>query len=354
MTEPQTDQQPTTPHAGRSSRLWRWTKRVLVGLAGLVVFVLLAGVVYQFVATKIDEYRYPAPGEMVEVGDYSLHLYCAGEGGGAPTVVLDSGAGGSVLDWQLVQPEVAGFARVCTYDRGGAGWSEPGDQPRTSQQFVEELHTLLGNAGVQEPYVLVGHSLGGTNMQLSASQYPDEVAGMVLVDSALEDLDLLSTTESLQGSPGWIKIYATIGVVRLVNMLGPVGYPFSELPSDSVDEALAISTGTRQLYEYADEVSSFRESFEEQLAAPMLLGDKPLIVLTAGPLQLQGMGLSQEQMDQLDEAHTRTQAALTQGSQNSEQIIAEDSGHHIHFEQSDLVIDAIHQVVDAARNGSSI
>ena len=352
MTQPETDQQPTTLH-GRSRGLWRWTKRVLIGLAGLVVFLLLAGVVYQFVATKIDEYRYPAPGEMVEVGGYSLHLYCTGEEG-APTVVMDSGAGGSVLDWQLVQPEVAGFARVCTYDRGGAGWSEPGAQPRTSEQFVEELHTLLGNAAFQKPYVLVGHSLGGTNMQLYASQYPDEVAGMVLVDSALEDLDLLSTTESLQGSPVWIKVLATIGVVRLVNMLGPVGYPFSELPPDSVDEALAINSRTRQLYESADEVSSLRESFEEQLAAPMSLGDKPLIVLTAGPLQLEGMGLSQEQIDQMDEAHTRTQAALTQGSQNSEQIIAEDSGHYIHLEQPDLVVDAIRQVVEAARNGSSV
>ena len=352
MTKPVTDQQPTTPH-GRRRRLWRWTKRVLIGLAGLVVFLLLAGVVYQFVATKIDEYRFPAPGEMVDVGGYSLHLYCTGEEG-APTVVMDSGAGGSVLDWQLVQPEVAGFARVCTYDRGGAGWSDLGAQPRTSEQFVEELHTLLGNAGVQEPYVLVGHSLGGTNVQLYARRYPDEVAGMVLVDSALEDLDLLPITESLQGSPVWTKIYATTGVVRLVNMLGPVGYPFSELPPDSVDEALAISSGTRQLYESADEVSSIGESFEEQLAAPMSLGDKPLIVLTAGPLQMQGMGLSQEQMDQMDKAHTRTQAALTQGSQNSEQIIAEDSGHYIHLEQPDLVVGAIGQVVEAARNGSGV
>jgi pimeloyl-ACP methyl ester carboxylesterase len=353
VTQPQTDQQPTTPHNGRS-RLWRWTKRLFIGLAGLVVFLLVAGVVYQFVATKVDEYRYPAPGEMVDVGGYSLHVYCTGEGGGAPTVVMDSGAGGSVLDWQLVQPEVAGFARVCTYDRGGAGWSEPGAQPRTSQQFVEELHTLLGNAGVQGPYVLVGHSLGGTNMQLYASQYPNEVAGMVLVDSALEDLDLLSITESLQGSPVWTKIYATIGVVRLANMLGPVGYPISELPPDSVDEAIAILSSTRQLYESADEVSSIGESFEEQLAAPLSLGDKPLIVLTAGPLQLEGMGLSQEQMDQMDEAHTQTQAALVQGSQNSEQIIAEDSGHYIQMEQPDLVIDAIRQVADAARNGSSL
>ena len=152
----------------------------------------------------------------------------------------------------------------------------------------------------------------------------------------------------------WTKIYATSGVVRLANLLGPVGYPFSELPDDSVAEALAINSRTRQLYESADEVSSLRESFEQQLAAPTSLGDKPLIVLTAGPLQLEGMDLSQEQMDQMDEAHTRTQAALTQASQNSEQIIAEDSGHYTQMEQPDLVIDAIRQVVDAARNGSNI
>ena len=85
----------------------------------MAVFLVLAGVVYQFVAAKIDEYRYPPPGEMVDVGGYSLHLYCTGEGG-APAVVMDSGLGGTVLDWQLVQQEVAEFARVCTYDR--AAW----------------------------------------------------------------------------------------------------------------------------------------------------------------------------------------------------------------------------------------
>jgi hypothetical protein len=91
VTEPQTDQQPTAQH-GRSRRLWRWTKRVFIGVAGLAVFLVLAGVVYQFVATKIDQYRYPAPGEMVDVGGYSLHLYCTGEGeAAAPTVVMDSG-----------------------------------------------------------------------------------------------------------------------------------------------------------------------------------------------------------------------------------------------------------------------
>src|SRR5918993_4763941 len=163
------------------SRLWRWTKRVLVGIAGLVLVLLLAGVVFQFVVTRIDERRYPAPGELVDVSGYSLHLNCTGEAGGAPTVVMDSGLGGTVLDWQRVQPELAKSTRVCTYDRAGMGWSDPGPQPRTSRQIVSELHTLLGNAGIEGPYVLVGHSFGGVNMQLYASRHPDEVAGMVVV-----------------------------------------------------------------------------------------------------------------------------------------------------------------------------
>ena len=104
----------------KGSRLWRWTKRVLVGFAGLVLILLLAGVVFQFVTTKIDERRYTALGEMVDVGGYSLHLYCRGEAG-APTVVMDSGLGGTVLDWQLVQPELTKSMRVCTYDRAGMG-----------------------------------------------------------------------------------------------------------------------------------------------------------------------------------------------------------------------------------------
>ena len=315
----------------------------MVGLAGLVVFVLLAGVVYQFVATKIDEYRYPAPGEMVEVGDYSLHLDCTGEAG-APTVVMDAGLGGTVLDWQLVQPEVSKFARVCTYDRAGMGWSELGAKPRTSQQIVEELHVLLGNAGVQGPYVLVGHSFGGTNVQLYASRYPDEVAGMVLVDSATEDKMLVALTEELQGSPVRNKILATIGVTRLPYTLG-----------GETDERAAISTHAKDTYEVADEVSSWEESFEQRLASPLSLGDKPLIVLTAGAFQVPpDAGIPQEQIDAFVEAHSEFQADLPRHSQNSKQIVAEDSGHYIQVEQPDLVIDAIRQVVDAARNGSSI
>ncbi len=180
----------------------------------------------------------------------SCQLYDEGEAG-APTVVMDIGAGGNVLDWQPVQPEVAGFARVCTYDRGGAGWSEPGAQPRTSQQFVEELHALLDNAGIEGPYVLVGHSLGGNNVQIYASRYPDEVAGMVLVDPqfynspSYVDPELQNAVEEGYPSPSfrlWTKFLATIGVIRLPYTFG-----------GETDERTAISTHAKHTYETMDE-----------------------------------------------------------------------------------------------------
>lgn len=333
------------------SRIWRWTKRVIVGMVGLVLVLLLVGVVFQFVVTRIDARRYPAPGELVEVGGYSLHLYCTGESG-APTVVMDSGLGGTVLDWQLVHPEIAKFARVCTYDRAGMGWSGAGTQPRTSEQIVRELHTLLGNAGVEGPYVLVGHSFGGTNMQVYASQYPDEVAGMVLVDSALEDKEAVTLTKSLQPSPLLLKIYATIGLTRLPYTLEAEtpGLTSPELE----DEQAAISSHRKHIFTIADETSSLEESFAENRAHPMSLEDKPLMVLTAGSVQTEGTGLSPEQAAHLDKLHSESQAALTRRSENARQIIAEDSGHYIQVEKPELVRSAIRQVVEAARNGGHL
>ena len=134
----------------------------------------------------------PPPGKLVDVGGWRLHLNCAGKSEGkAPTVVMEAGSGDFSVDWGLAQPEVARFARACSYDRAGAGWSELGPRPRTWRQIAYELRTALQKAGEKGPYVLVGHSLGGLLVRVYASAYPQEVAGMVLVDSAHEDTALL-------------------------------------------------------------------------------------------------------------------------------------------------------------------
>src|SRR6185503_2974176 len=131
---------------------------------------------------------FPPPGKLVDVGGWRLHLYCTGEARPAqPTVILESGKGDFSVEWSLVQPGVARFARVCSYDRAGDGWSDLGPYPRTLHQVVYELHTLLERAGIQPPLVLVGHSYGGWLVRLYASTYPGEVAGMVLVEAGADD-----------------------------------------------------------------------------------------------------------------------------------------------------------------------
>ena len=148
---------------------WRWKRTSLGALTGLVA----GGALYQLVSEARDKSKIPVPGDLVDVDGHRLHIY--GTGKGSPTVVMDSGYTGSCLDWSLVQPDVAKFTRVFTYDRAGLGWSDAGPKPRSSQRIVDELHRLLANAGVEGPYVMVGQSYGGMNVRLYASQHPRSV-----------------------------------------------------------------------------------------------------------------------------------------------------------------------------------
>src|SRR5215213_11997753 len=162
-------------------RIWRpllWLVVVLLALA-------LAGEIYQAIATELAARAYPPPGEMVAVGGYSLHINCVGQG--SPTVILDAGLGEFSAQWVRVQRKVSDTTRVCAYDRAGMGWSEMGPEPRDARQISSELHALLKGAGTEGPYVLVGHSYGGLYMQTYAARYPEEVAGMALVDSSQPD-----------------------------------------------------------------------------------------------------------------------------------------------------------------------
>lgn len=188
------------------------------------VFVIAAalltlGVTYQFIGTLRDARRHPPPGRMVEVNGSRLHLQIMG--GGWPVVVLESGISASSLSWAGIQPLLAQHTTVCSYDRAGLAWSDVSSTSTTPTALARQLHDLLARAGLQGPFVMVGHSFGGLIVRAFAGQFPGETAGLILLD-ALHHGEWLSPTahqkRMLRGGALFSRIgvvLASIGVVRL-------------------------------------------------------------------------------------------------------------------------------------------
>jgi pimeloyl-ACP methyl ester carboxylesterase len=266
-------------------RIWR----PLLGLVVVLLVLAIVGAIYQAIATELAERAYPPPGEMVDVGGYSLHINCVGQG--SPTVVLDGGSGEWSAQWVRVQREVSDTTRVCAYDRAGMGWSEMGPEPRDARQITSELHTLLTKAGIEGPYVLVGHSFGGMYMQTYAARYPEEVAGVALVDSSTDPDQFGQRSEardsyepqkqSLAVVPQLaqlgVSLLARLGVVRLVSKLDPAS---PELPPQQRAQIDALTPSTRQVSTYALEFLAPTQT--RRLGSQGSLGNKPLAVITAG------------------------------------------------------------------------
>jgi pimeloyl-ACP methyl ester carboxylesterase len=322
-----------------------------VGLAILGAFLVVAGVTYQEISTVVDEHwRHPPPGSMVDVDGYQMHIYCIGEGD--PAVILDAGMGNSSLVWNLVQPEVAKFTRVCSYDRAGLGWSESrhgrlpfGVARRTTGQMVEELHLLLKNAHVPSPYVLVGHSLGGMNMRVYASTYPNEVAGMILVDSSHEEAYARLPKAALDAvNKGKIehqesRSSALFGLERLFKHADNYRW----LPVDVRGAYMSVESKTKTFLTLDDEYLSFGESVSQARKAPPLSRDIPLFVLAAID---QFNSLPSGVKEETEQVWQGLQEELASRSDNSVFRLVEGSDHSIHCNgHQDVVIDAIRRVI---------
>jgi pimeloyl-ACP methyl ester carboxylesterase len=303
----------------------RWTLRILVGLCGLIVVTALTGATYQWLATRKDLAATPPPGHLVDIGGYRLHLWCTGDG--APAVILDTGLGGSSASWGFVQPDVARFTRVCSYDRAGMGYSDPGPTPRTARRIANELAELLVRSGIGGPVVLVGASIAGLNVRVFASDHPERVAGLVLVDASHED-----QVHEVPPMARFVPLLSTIGVLRLFGV--SFGQRIESLPPSVRQFARATSFRAAGYQAAADEIIHVRESASEVRSSRRKL-TVPVLVITAG----RGADENWRQLQ-------RDQASL---SERGCLMIAQESGHVVSVDQPEVVVDAIRIVVETAR-----
>ncbi|MEO8711531.1 MAG: alpha/beta hydrolase [Parafilimonas sp.] len=296
------------------------------------------------------------PGILVDAGGHKLHLNI--QGNGTPTVIFENGTADFSFIWTLVQPEVAKFTKTVSYDRAGYAWSEPGPMPRTSKQICFELHTALMNAGIKPPYILVGQSFGGFIVRAFARYYPKEVMGIVLVEAIQENQRIFMGGDT----PQLIRSFAQGRTL-------PEPQTFFTAQADTSTQAITLNTEIDPLFnKLPDSVQKMQiwaqsqPKFIPAVQAEMdwspedvanlykhtdepvyMLGNMPLIVLTRGKGGFDGRPDSL----QLETERLQAQEALAHLSSNSKHIIDMNSGHNIHVEDPDTVIEAIKEVYAA-------
>ncbi|HEX4440417.1 MAG TPA: alpha/beta hydrolase [Thermoanaerobaculia bacterium] len=303
----------------------------------------------------------PAPtGRLVDIGGRRLHVRCVGSG--RPTVVVENGLGDFSFDWALVERRVSDFARICTYDRAGYAWSDPGPKPRSFAQLNLELHEALSRLGERPPYVLVGHSFGGPVVRQYALTYPGEVAGMVLVDSVQEDqrVPVHGKVIRLRDGASGLPIPDPRGTVRPQDRPprgDPPATPAALPELDALHRLLPLSSQKLRLWAVTLPALEDTEANQRQWSTEYFerwhetsqegsLGWLPLLVLSrekggyADGLDVPAATLDAERL--------AGQAALARLSKHGKRRML-SSGHEMHLEVPDEVAGAIRQIVSDAR-----
>lgn len=313
------------------------TIRVIEQLVGCSVK-HISGVVLYFEPQEDDTWKitllsgdndYAPVGKLIDVNGIKLHMYETGQSN-KPTVVFDAGLGGNVFEWISIQEQIAPYAHTVSYDRAGLGWSEESLQPRICSYMVEELRTLLRNAGIKPPYILVGHSAGGVTMRYFANKYPNEVCGLVLVDSSHEQQ------------------------IKKINALKDLYKP-THNSSDQLNLSW-LPDGLHDIYKALEnraEVTIEREmmdrvqSFKELAVLTNKLRNKPVTVITRGTKVVDNASEDSKSYEQaLHDLWLEFQQNLVSKSKYGKQVIAHNTGHMIHRESPEVVIDAIKEMIE--------
>lgn len=264
--------------------------------------------------------------QKVDIGTHKLQLYCAGKG--SPTVLLDTGSGESYASWKQFIENIAKETRICAYDRAGYGQSEPGPLPRDSGRETEELYLLLNKAGIKGPYLLVGHSLGGLNMQVFADRYPKLVAGMLLLDPP---------------PLGWLAGDNFPELREMYNQQAQALQAQAEAARSAVDpQAKAQADFLAMLASEMNEM--FAGSFQ-QASGIKSFGDIPLTVIASTQAN-PNFGLAARAYQQYWITQSKE---LAEKSTRGKFLLAEGSSHHIHLDAPLLVHEAVRELIQESR-----
>ena len=306
-----------------------------------VTLLLLSCAVTEGYLSRSDRARFPPPGRLISVEGAVMHLWCSGAG--QPTVVLEAGLGESSLTWSNVQQSLSATTRVCSYDRAGTGWSDDAARPQDSAAVVADLHELLAVSGEAGPYVLVGHSTGGVYAMTYAATHPEQVAGMVLLDSSSPQQftvlpDYASQYPMMKRVYGVLPALTRLGAARIAPSLSA-----TDIPGDPGKQASAFLASPRSARTARDEVASLPRAFA-QAQALSSLGSKPLVVLSASDnlSSTPGWAAAQRQLGALSNNADQRDVQSTHG------------GLLDHPASSARSVEAISDVVRAVRTGGAV
>ncbi|MEN8260271.1 MAG: alpha/beta hydrolase [Pseudomonadota bacterium] len=266
---------------------------------------------------------------LIDVGGYRLRLHCIGQG--SPAVIMDHGLGSSSNDWKRVQSNLSQTTQACTYDRAGYGQSDAGPMPRVSGRIAAELRTLLQRADIAAPYVLVGHSFGGYNMRMFAGLFPEQTAGLVLVDTPNE---------------GQVDGFFENQIMRQIDPLGLLKWVWTPDLFNSLTEidltpvAPLIGFPAKTLQAILAELAGFKDSSQELRTADVY-GETPLVIIMHGLRVLPNGTLG----DDMEQEWMRLQREFSSQYRNSTFIVAPQSGHNVPLNQPGLVAEAIKRLI---------
>ncbi len=332
--------------------MFKWLKRIGVGVVVLIAVVVATGVVYEQIARGNAPKEFPPRGKLVDIGGRHIQLDCRGTG--APIVVFESGldALGS-LSWGAVHDDVAETTRACAYSRAGLMWSDPSDRPFSSLNNAEDLHKALAAAGEKPPYILVGHSLGGPYSLAFTGRYGNDVAGLVFVDASHPDQRArLRVAVGKDLDPGnQIKLGAALawtGLVRLIVAINPMFPPRApeniKAPADAfLPQALSA---VLQENDAVDATLATAKKGER-------LGDRPLIVLTHGEAMpdqiLKAQGINRSSANRLEVVWLALHNDESSWSSRSRHEVVAGASHYIQFDKPEVVVAAVREVVGEVR-----